>query len=147
MHPMERSPCSWRRRSRFVASSVEQAKGCTLDQVPGNLGTYATRCPPCIIPGRSLLRTPGTCFGDWYVRGKLTGLGGICLGVDIWLRSYPFAAFNKPSTSDSSSALTDASIMLVDTPIVVHTRSPFVASISTRVIAPVAKLESSIRTL
>lgn len=48
------------------------------------------------------------------MRGKLTGLGGICFGVSIWSRSYPFAAFNKPSTSDSSSALTDASIMLVD---------------------------------
>lgn len=97
--------------------------------------------------GRPQAVVSGTCFGVWYVRGKLTGLGGICLGAALWLISYPFAAFNKPSTSDSSNALTDASIMLVETPIVVHMRSPFVASISTRVIAPVAKPESSIRTL
>ena len=54
---------------------------------------------------------------------------------------------SKPYTRLSSSARHEASMMLGLTPIVVHVRSPLVASISTRVIAPVAVAPSRMRTL
>ena len=47
----------------------------------------------------------------------------------------------------SSSARHDASMMFVLTPIVVQSRSPSVASSSTRVTAPVAPAPSRMRTL
>ena len=53
----------------------------------------------------------------------------------------------RPYTSDSSSARHEASMMFPETPIVVHSCSPFEAVSNTRVTAPVASPPSRMRTL
>ena len=59
----------------------------------------------------------------------------------------PGSLWSKPYTSESDRACHDASMMFSLTPIVVHVRSPFVLSTSTRVTAPVPLAVSSTRTL
>ena len=90
--------------------------------------------------------TPGARLGSW--RGTVVEVGGDeRIGGHGWSATRPPSLRSKPYTSESKSACHDASMMFSLTPIVVHVRSPFVESTSTRVTAPVPLAVSSTRTL